>query len=146
MSDNGKTVGSVELNASAKLVFSIGQWKGRAFAQARKFVVTNRYQGPTPSGFSMNGAIASAIVTELRKLQTNGPPIGNDTCAVIAKNRSTKIRLGIVLNLHPVCLHYWPVEQRRIDHVGFRVIARVHERGRSHMPTPGDTAIRVVPS
>ena len=96
MSDDGKTVGSVELNASAKLVFSIGQWKGRAFAQARKFVVTNRYQGPTPSGFSMNGAIASAIVTELRKLQTNGPPIGNDTCAVIAKNRSTKIRLGIV--------------------------------------------------
>ena len=44
----------------------------------------------------MNGAVASAVVTELRKLQTNGPPIGNDTCAVIAKNRSTKIRLGIV--------------------------------------------------
>jgi hypothetical protein len=48
-----KEIGVIELSASTKIIFGIGTWQGRRRGSFRKFLVSNRYTGPTPSGFTV---------------------------------------------------------------------------------------------
>ena len=53
LADN--VVGSIQLQPSTRLVFSVGWWKGQPYAHMRKFVATARYEGPTKSGIPAGG-------------------------------------------------------------------------------------------
>jgi hypothetical protein len=68
-----QTIGEVELGESAKLVFSVSEWRGRQFAGVRKFVVTQKYEGPTKSGLSLPRNLLHAVLETLAALEQSLP-------------------------------------------------------------------------
>jgi len=68
------TIGTVSLSATSSLVFSVGEWKSRYFAKVRKFITTQRYQGPTKSGFSLNKSLLQELISALSSLEMTIPP------------------------------------------------------------------------
>lgn len=69
MSSNER-LGAIPLQGSSELVFSIGTWKGEPRAGVRKFITSNRYTGPTPSGLSLRGDVLAALVESLERVQS----------------------------------------------------------------------------
>lgn len=68
MSDD--RLGSIPLQGSSELVFSIGAWKGQPRASVRKFVTTSSYTGPTQSGLSLRGDVLVGVMEALERVQT----------------------------------------------------------------------------
>lgn len=62
-------LGTVEIGRSTRLVFALNNWKGRQLAMVRKFVNTDKYDGPTKSGFTMSGKVLVDVVGVLEQLR-----------------------------------------------------------------------------
>ncbi|MFH1932585.1 MAG: hypothetical protein ABIN18_13485 [Pseudomonadota bacterium] len=92
MSD--KTIGSVTLSASSKLVFDIGEWRGKSFAKVRKFITTQKYQGPTRSGISLNKIMLKKIISTLVPLEKTIPPQEENQFKTISKSDTEYIRIA----------------------------------------------------
>jgi hypothetical protein len=67
-------IGEIALSGSSKLIFSVNEWKGRSFASVRKFVATQRYEGPTKSGLAMNKQLLHELTATLVTLERSLPP------------------------------------------------------------------------
>jgi hypothetical protein len=95
MSD--KEIGAVELTATVKIVFGIGVWQGRRRGGFRKFVASNRYTGPTPSGLSLEGVVLSQLLIVLKRLAAIVPTGAETIFASIGKkNTGSEIRVTIL--------------------------------------------------
>jgi hypothetical protein len=66
-------VGTIQLNRSTRLVFSVRPWKGRTLAHIRKFVAGGKYEGPTKSGLAMSGAVLVSLIDILIRLNAEPP-------------------------------------------------------------------------
>ena len=73
-----------------------GSWEGRSRASIRKFVVTDRYTGPTKSGMSLDGPTVAQLLIALRKLQSVVPTNGQDYFISACNADDWEIRVGIV--------------------------------------------------
>lgn len=89
-------IGEVSLHASARLVFSIGSWKGRELAHIRKFLSTGRYDGPTKSGLAISGEMLLQVIAALKRLQAEVPGVGEQEFARIAKTGAKEIIIRTV--------------------------------------------------
>jgi hypothetical protein len=94
MPDN--EIGVIELNPSTKIVFGIGTWQGRRRGSFRKFLVSNRYTGPTPSGLSLDGAVLSQLLVAVKKLAATVPSGAETVFANVGKNAGSEIRVTIL--------------------------------------------------
>ena len=88
------TVGTVLLSGSSTLVFSVSQWRGKYWANVRKFIATQKYQGPTKSGLTLNRNLLQELVTTLARLEKTIPPQGESEFKTIAKSDAEHIRIG----------------------------------------------------
>jgi Transcriptional Coactivator p15 (PC4) len=78
-------LGTVALTPTARLVFAISHWKGQQRAHVRKFVLSGKFTGPTPSGFVLTGEVLLEIIGALRALQTALPGVEGQEYARISK-------------------------------------------------------------
>jgi hypothetical protein len=90
------TVGRVSLSGSSILVFSVSQWRGRYWASVRKFVATQKYEGPTKSGLMFNKNLLCELVTTLARLEKTFPTQEESEFKTIPKNETEYIHTRIV--------------------------------------------------
>ena len=86
-------IGTVLLTEASKLVFSVSQWRGRYFANVRKFVTTQKYEGPTRAGLSLNIGLLDLLVTTLVQLEKAIPPPQENEFKAIIKRATEFIRI-----------------------------------------------------
>ena len=67
-------VGRLSVGGSATLVFSVNEWRGKPFACVRKFVLTQKYEGPTKSGLVLNKNLLYELILALAQLEKTIPP------------------------------------------------------------------------
>jgi Transcriptional Coactivator p15 (PC4) len=84
-------LGTVSLQGSASLVFRISQWKGRQYADVRKFYATAKYSGPTKSGLAMTGDILVGVIKALHQLQSELPGPQEQEFARVSKRGEVDI-------------------------------------------------------
>jgi hypothetical protein len=89
-------LGTIELSASTRLVFTIGRWKGRQLANVRKHVASARYTGPTKSGLAMTGNIVVALAEALTRLRAEIPGTQQITFARIPKGGGSDIVVTVI--------------------------------------------------
>jgi hypothetical protein len=87
-------VGTVSLSASTRIVFNVGEWRGRYFAGVRKFVATQKYEGPTKSGLSLNRSLLQKVVSALASLERTIPPHEGCEFKTIRKGDAEYIRIA----------------------------------------------------
>ena len=63
------TIGTIQLQDSVKLVFSVSEWHGQPFASMRKFVATQKYEGPTKSGIALSHKMLRELTLALPELE-----------------------------------------------------------------------------
>ena len=91
-----RELGSIELTGTTRIIFSVGTWKGQPRGSFRKFVVSEKYTGPTKSGFSLTGAVLLQLLQPLRTLQATIPAHGEAVFATVAKTSDSEIRITII--------------------------------------------------
>ena len=89
-------IGSVQLNASSQLIFSVLSRNGRQFSHIRKFLDTSNYKGPTKSGISMSGGILVSLIKTLQELQHEVPGIQEREWSRIPKTDDCDVVISIV--------------------------------------------------
>jgi hypothetical protein len=89
-------VGSLSLGTSSKLVFSVSQWRGNSFANIRKFVTTQKYEGPTKSGLFLGKLLHGELVTALTRLEKTIPSQEQSEIKRIPKSDSEYIKITIL--------------------------------------------------
>ena len=62
-------IAEISLGESTKLIFSTNEWRGRYYAGVRKFVSTQKYDGPTKSGLSIDKQLLREIISVLSDLE-----------------------------------------------------------------------------
>jgi hypothetical protein len=90
------TVGTVTIGESSTLVFSVSHWQGRWLANVRKFVASQKYKGPTKSGFILSKKVVRELVTALAELDRTIPSQEEGEFKTIAKNEREYIRIATV--------------------------------------------------
>ena len=92
-SNGDQTIGEIALQGSSKLIFSVSEWRGKHFANVRKFVATQKYQGPTKSGLSMDKKFLLEIISALTQLEKTLPPQEEKEFKRIFKNETDHIKI-----------------------------------------------------
>jgi hypothetical protein len=87
-------IARVVLNASSTLVFSRYDSRGKHFASIRKFVTTQRYDGPTKSGFVVSNKLLQELIGVLARLERTIPPKTEHEFQTIPKSASDRIRIA----------------------------------------------------
>lgn len=93
-----RTIGEIALQGSAKLIFTVGDWHGRMFANVRKFVANQKYQGPTKSGLSFNKNLLRGVISLLTALNKSLPAKTEQEIGRLKKNDTDYIRLSTIPN------------------------------------------------
>lgn len=89
-------VGEIMLQGSSKLVFSVNEWRGRQFASVRKFVATQKYQGPTKSGITLNKNLLHELIGILTQLENTLPHKDGQQFKRITKSDTEYIKIEIL--------------------------------------------------
>jgi len=90
------TVGSIQLTRTTSLVFSVTPWKGRMLAHVRKFVSSEKYEGPTKSGLAMGGDVLTSVIDALTRLKVEAPGATETQFAKVHKAGGTDIMVTII--------------------------------------------------
>lgn len=93
---NDQTIGEVALGGTTKLMFSVGTWSGRRFAGVRKFVATQKYEGWTKAGLSMNRHLLRDVIGALAALEQSLPPRAEHEFKRIPKGDTEYIKVTTV--------------------------------------------------
>lgn len=88
-----QVIGEIALQGSSKLIFSVNEWRGRYFASVRKFVFTQKYEGPTKSGLSLSKKSLYALILALTGLEKTLPPQQENEFTRIAKSDTEYIKV-----------------------------------------------------
>jgi hypothetical protein len=87
-------IGEIALSGSSKLIFSVSEWKGRSFASVRKFVATQRYEGPTNSGLVMNKQLLHELIVTIATLERSLPSNEEHEFKRIPKGDTEYLKIG----------------------------------------------------
>lgn len=90
------TVGTLQLTKTTSLVFSVQSWKGRMYAHVRKFIATEKYEGPTKAGMMLAGDLLVPVIEALHRLKVEAPGPTETEYARIDKSRTTRIVIKTV--------------------------------------------------
>jgi len=88
-----RVIGEIVLQRSSKLIFSINEWRGKYFASVRKFVFTQKYQGPTKAGLSLSRKSLRELIPALSGLEKTLPPRQENEFKRIAKSATEYIKI-----------------------------------------------------
>ena len=91
-----QTIGEIVLSESTKLIFTVNEWRDRLFASVRKFIVTQKYEGWTKSGISMNGKLLFEIIDTLNSLERALPPKEKHEFKRLSKNETKFIVISTI--------------------------------------------------
>src|SRR5262249_11997659 len=86
-------VGNLSLSASSKLVFRVSLWRGSCFANVRKFVTTQKYEGPTRSGLFLGKILLRELIAALTRLEKTIPTQEQNEVKRIPKSDSEYIKI-----------------------------------------------------
>jgi hypothetical protein len=86
-------IGEILLGGSTKLIFSMSEWRGRSFANVRKFVATQKYSGATKSGLVMEKKLLRELTGALSELENSLPSQIEQEIKRIVKNRTDYIKI-----------------------------------------------------
>jgi len=89
-------LGTVVLQPSVRLVFTISRWKGRQYANVRKYVATAKYEGPTKSGLAMTAEVLVSVIEALQRLQGEVTRVTDQEFARISKRSEVDIVVSTV--------------------------------------------------
>jgi hypothetical protein len=89
-----QTIGEIPLQGSSKLIFTVSEWRGRPFASVRKFVATQKYEGPTKSGMALNKGLLREIIGVLATLEQSLPAKTEAEIKRIPKNETDYIKIA----------------------------------------------------
>jgi len=93
---SAETIGTIELGSSSRLVFAVKWWKGRQYANVRKFVDSSRYSGPTKSGLAMAGDVLVTVIESLGRLKVEVPGAEQMTFARVPKGGDREIVVTVM--------------------------------------------------
>ncbi len=102
MSD--EEIGVVQLHDRAKLVFSLNYWKGKPYAHVRKFIHSNKYEGPTKAGLSMDEGELIDVLDALQRLHQETPKSDDYEFSRVGKYEGTDIIISIIRPDDPMSL------------------------------------------
>jgi hypothetical protein len=88
-------IGEIALRESTKLIFSLSEWRGRSFANVRKFVVTQKYSGATKSGLVIDKKLLREVIGALSELEQSLPAQSEQEIKRIKKNGNDYIKITI---------------------------------------------------
>jgi len=91
-----QTIGEVALGETTKLIFNVSEWKGRQFAGVRKFVSTQKYEGWTKAGLSMNRSLLRAVIDTLVSLEQSLPPKDENEFKRIPKGETEYVKFATI--------------------------------------------------
>lgn len=91
-----REIGFIEISGTTRIVLSVSTWKGQPRGSFRKFVASEKYTGPTKSGFSLTGAMLVQLLQPLRSLQATTPAHGEAVFATVGKTSQSEIRITII--------------------------------------------------
>lgn len=86
-------IGEILLGGSTKLIFSMSEWRGRSFANVRKFVATQKYSGATKSGLVMEKKLLCEVIGALSELERSLPSQTEQEIKRITKNSTDYIKI-----------------------------------------------------
>lgn len=87
--ENMEIIGKLEISPTADLVFSVSAFKGRYYANIRKFQHTERYNGPTKSGLALRSDHLEWLIKELSSLQNEVPKLQEAEIVRTSKRQDT---------------------------------------------------------
>lgn len=87
-------IAEISLGESTKLIFSANEWRGHHYAGVRKFVSTQKYDGPTKSGLSIEKQLLREIIIALSSLERSLPAKIEQEIKRIPKNSTECIRIA----------------------------------------------------
>jgi hypothetical protein len=90
------TVGVVSLGGASSLVFSISRWRGKCLANVRKFVATQKYEGPTKAGLILDRKLLRELLEALARLEKTIPDKEEKVFDTLVKRGTANIRITIV--------------------------------------------------
>jgi hypothetical protein len=88
-----QVIARVVLKANSTLVFSRYESRGKHFASIRKFVTTQRYDGPTKSGFVVGSKLLRELIGVLARLERTIFPKAEHEFQTITKSATERIRV-----------------------------------------------------
>jgi len=91
-----QTIGEIALGESTKLIFNVSEWRGRQFADVRKFVASQKYKGWTKAGLSMNLRLLLELIDTLASLERSLPPKEEHEFKRISKGETEYIKVTIL--------------------------------------------------
>ncbi|HPL67333.1 MAG TPA: hypothetical protein PLG94_12435 [Smithellaceae bacterium] len=97
-------IGVIQLHDRAKLVFSLNYWKGKSYAHVRKFIHSNKYEGPTKAGLSMDEDELIDILAALQRLQQETPRSEDYEFTKVGKYEGANIIISIIKPDDPMSL------------------------------------------
>ena len=89
-------LGRIVLHPAANLVFTISHWKGRQYANIRKFISTAKYTGPTKAGLALGGQVLVEVIDALCQLQSAVTGVHGREFARISKRGEVDIVVSTV--------------------------------------------------
>ncbi len=89
-------IGTIQLTRTTSLVFSVRPWKGRMLAHVRKFVDSEKYEGPTKSGVAMGGDVLMSVIDALTRLKAEAPGANKEQFAKVHKAGDTDIVVTVI--------------------------------------------------
>src|ERR1019366_881376 len=89
-------IGTIQLTRTTRLVFSVRPWKGQMLAHVRKFVSSEKYDGPTKSGVAMRGPVLMSVIDALTQLKAESPGAQEKQFAKIHKAGDIDIMVTLI--------------------------------------------------
>lgn len=90
-------LGTIDLSRSSRLVFSVRSWKGKTYANIRKFVDTAKYKGFTKSGLALSPEVLVELIAVLQRLQGYTPKAQQEEFARVTKHGFADIVIALVV-------------------------------------------------
>ncbi len=88
-------IGTISLTESSEIIFYIDSYRGKQFANIRKFVKSKKYTGPSKSGIKLNKTELQKIYESLRNLSVQTDDLQESEICKIPVHKGKSIRVGI---------------------------------------------------
>lgn len=89
-------IGEIIIGANTKLIFTISEWRGRFFANVRKFIYGQKYEGPTKSGLVLNKNLLRELNINLIALEKSLPHQNEHEYKHIPKSDTEYIKITTI--------------------------------------------------
>lgn len=96
MNTASNNLGTIKLNESSSIVFSVSIYNNKQYANIRKFISSPKYSGPTKSGLFISENVLASILKILNKIKEDIPNKNSDQIDKINKSKESDIIISII--------------------------------------------------